>query len=558
MSKQHSFGSLTVLLACGLSTVPQAAFAQSFTAPPANHPSITSNTSNFVAPAQTQTQTQTQTQINNPVQQKLDQPLSLPSLFGNTTILPTDTLMGNFKMGELVEGKGKGHPRSYKIDNLSAFLHGQGWQGEIAADNRGEFDESNAIIEDTNILDSAALVPISYLEQFPAHFCSTSTSEQPVLIRVNESSKHLIIFTDNNQFLSGKISGSEDALLSGLPGTVLGSHNGILTLHKGRLVVDSGKQGVKLACKSAGMKLSADSCAMVDYRPGKSVAIRILSCPAGNKAKVRLAVQKDITYELGSGEEITVDLSQESASPESIVNTGKFSLDTYVSSLPKQVLGLASYKRLVHHVCQAAGVKELENKTVLEASEPVRMLATEGTRFYAAENGHISLLSGRVLLHNDAAQITRTQMGDLYMQKNSTLSLERWQGELRAQCCSGPKSIILVSDNFGVPMIWGMETLLVDHEPTWSDAFPNDGVGRRRFEMHSLKTNKCLISDFSLPALIVKGPHFKALHKDNTPETRDLRAELLKTAAALQVVTGYKGQYATQAPAAVSNATQTN
>jgi hypothetical protein len=475
--------------------------------------------------------------------------LNLPTFIGNTTILPTDTLIGNFDRNCIKETPVNNAKDSYKFENLAAFLKDQGWQGKVF-DDSFIFNDYNAIIEDTEFLNNEFLGPLGY-EKPRAELCSSSENKQ-VVIRINEKSKHLWVFTDSNQFLCGKAA-FKDLLLSGTPGTVLGRKADVFTLNQGQLVLDCGKDSVKLACRAAGLRIPADSCALVQYLPEQTIKIRVLHCPTDSRVRVRLTAQSDKTIELRSGEEMLVDFSQENVE----IAGNKFNTANYLNSMPAQITGLAAYDRMVKHLSSEAAADRTTNSERLSASAPVDLIGGENTRFVATNDGQIALISGRLLVHNSSEQVLRTQMGDLYLQPDATVSTERWQGEFRSQCCSKPKSAILVSQKFGVPLSWGTETLIVDHEPTWGDAFPNDGIGRRRFEMHALKDSKCLISDFSMSNFLVKSPHCQLLrHQDK--QFKDLRDELIKTAAALYVVTGYKGQYATQAPVTASANNQTN
>lgn len=551
MSKQRSVGSLMLLLAYGLALTPNAAIAQATNF--AGGPFVPSKTPvvNTTAPQEIPVAPPVQT-----APQRVEQPLNLPTFFGNTTITPADTLMRSFYMGELPERPGAGEQRSYRFDDLRAFMSNQGWHSELAEGPFIEPDESNAIIEDSNFIDPA-LIPTSYeREQSVYKACSFSEGgDKPVIIRVNEASQHFWVFTDTNQFISQTQKCFRDALLSGLKGTVLSSNKDVLTLQKGCLIADSGKSELKIASKVAAIKMGAESTALIDYRPGNSVMIRVLACPNGAKAKVRLAVDSTATYELGAGEELRANL--QNGTDDDHITRSTFSLENYINSMPKSISGPTAcrFHRMEQHLLKASKADRTSGGLIsgFHTNEPVNIVASEGSRFISADNGQVGLLSGRILFHTDAEQIVRTQLGDLYLQEGAAVSVERWKGELRAQCCSGPRSAILVAENFGVPMNWGTEALLVDHEPGWSDAFPNDGVGRRRFEMHKLKSNKCIISDFSMIALIAKAPHLKLLHKNAPEQTRELRNQLFKTAAALQVIAGNKGQYLTQAPATATN-----
>ncbi|MBX9572431.1 MAG: hypothetical protein K2X77_26280 [Candidatus Obscuribacterales bacterium] len=135
---------------------------------------------------------------------------------------------------------------------------------------------------------------------------------------------------------------------------MLSSTKNVLTIQKGCLIADAGKSELKIACKSAAIKLGAESTALVDYRPGNSIAIRILACPSGSKAKVRLAIDPTETYELAPGEELRANLSE--STDEEQISRSTFELANYLNSMPKSISGAAAsrFKRMEHHLMAAS------------------------------------------------------------------------------------------------------------------------------------------------------------------------------------------------------------
>jgi len=550
--------SALMLLAMSLNIAP--AWSQNFTPPKLTTPTITIPTvqsePSQVVPNTAQPTPKTPTQLPT---------LNLPVVRGGNVILPTDTLPWSVgdesgTLGPTGDDVGGARVQIVEFTDLNRFLAEQGWTRGVPGEATQELDEESALTVDTDFADSLdGLIPISYTganqNDFVSCACPSAATRQ-VIIRVKNACPQMSVFTNFNQFEHGKVGGAQDGLLYGEPGTVISNNKSNVTLHKGQLVVDAGSGAMRIASKEAGIKLGPQSTAAIDYRPGDSLSIRALSTVAATPIKVRLGALPDRIFELKSGEELSINLTkQDQALLESIV-TSRFSLTDYAQTVPRHVTGDgAQYMhRLRKHLFSSSGIAAAKDKTetTIRTSKPLHLLALEGSRFIASNSGKIGLLSGSMLVKTEDAQIFRTKLGDVYMQPGALASLQRWQGELRVECCSDPKSTILVSDNFGMALTWGTEGLIVDHPAAWSDALPNDGIGRRRFEMHALHQNNCVISDFSIPSLLLKSKHLQQVRTPVDKQGKELHERLLKTAAALQVVTARKGGYYVQPPKATA------
>lgn len=534
---------------------------------------------NFVPPP---TQQITPTVIQEMPQVPQSRPL-LPTQFSlpqvnSTTILPTDAI--NFSFGaptHVLNGpSGAATANAFAFDDLNAFLKEHGWDHPVSKEDRQALLSEDGITVDTAFAeDDTKLVPLANSDS-QANFLwmtSAGAASSHTIIRFNEACPELSVFTQPYQFMHVGKGTSDDALLSGSPGTCIANNNEDIVLYDGQLIVDAGKTPCRVATKAAGVKIEAESTALITYQPGKTLVVRSLAGKGSGPIKLRLAILPNKVFELPAEQELSVDLSLSAEDAEKSITISKFNETECTGAMPERAAGECTheFQRMrahlqaveaeqsydttthpPHYQANAHGGHEHHHPQTMLLRKPVHVLGTPGSRFVASESGNIGLLSGKVLLHSHTPQVVCTQLGDVYLQSDAVATLERWQGEFRAQCCSKPKSAILVADKCGVPMNWGMEALVTDHRPSLADVAPDDRIGRRNFEMHDLTGKFCVISDFSIPTLLVKSEHLKPVRKAQTTRNKQLRDHLLKTAAAMQVVTAAKGRYYLQSELAAA------
>jgi hypothetical protein len=538
MQRRSRIRPLVVLTAIGLALAPGAGFAQ-FIAPPPR-----------VTPTPTVTPQLPSTPTNLPSFQTPNFTMPNVNVNGNA-IIPTDVLNwgANLPGGFTAEG---GHSERVitEITDLEQFLKENGWMSGAVTEVDPDILADDGITIDTGFEDDLEkLIPISWNEsggEKAFMLCSEQPSIPHVIVRLSQNSNELMVFTKRNQFSSAERFGAEDALLSGFPGTVVSGKKQNLVLHKGQLVVDTGNTALKIATKAGGVKIEPNTTAIIEYQPTRSFSVIALASKSSTPVKARLAITADRVTELANQERLSIDLSKDGPAALESVDQSKVDVNNYVRTLPGKTIGSASklIARMEKRVKLAAADKSKSSEeSALMTTEPVHLVGLDGSRVVASEGGSIALLEGRVFLHSQAPQIVRTKLGDAYLQGDSVNSLEVSNGQTRLLCCSEPKSSIFVANKHGIPMNWGMETVVTNHAPTWNDAVPNDGIGRRQFEMHKLNDLHCVMSDFSIHALMLKGRHLKSIRVPACSTHERLRDKLLKTAAALQVVTAKKGRY---------------
>ena len=161
------------------------------------------------------------------------------------------------------------------------------------------------------------------------------------------------------------------------------------------------------------------------------------------------------------------------------------------------------------------------------------------------DSGDVELVSGRLFARTETGDVIHTQLGDAVLQKNSVASIERWQGQLRLASYCEPQAVSYQGDNRHLALRWGQELVVTDRSPTWGDLLPDDGVARRNFTPIQSSLLVCTLVDFQLASALRSQPHLSIVRKPSNKDGYKLKNQLLKTAVALDIVSGQRGRFLT-------------
>lgn len=503
------------------------------TTPTQPGPSIT--TAGSIESARPQTET--------PLQIRFENPQIAP--LANRTILPTDSLMRQIEIGSAGgERLQSGIPqvlasrRVKEFGTLSKFLRANNWKGQEAENWMQNLDLDNARYFDLYTAEiPSEFKSISWIEQanlqLPA--MPLSADREPLLLQVSNSWRELFVFNQDYQALDDS---NLKSLLLGKRGAVVCKEKDCITLQQGEILVDAGSDAQLVALKDAAVRMEKNSSCSIDYKPGEELRIRSLFShdPQALKLKLRYLPTKVIT--LNPGEELNLNL-RKGASCE--YQTNKFEEPDFVS-LAAHAANSEKSRRFLSRLglrkelSRSGGSKE-------DLSSPLRLIAESGSLIHCRPDGKIGLIGGRFFLVSGADQIVQAKQADLYLKENSAAHVEVRNGLMRVQCFSDPKSVLLVQGKSGIPMHWGLESLILDHQASWGEALPADGVGRRAFEIHAGSGSNIVFSDFHIGSLLLQTSYLLSLRKPSNHWHHAVQERLLKTAAALQVVTAKHGSY---------------
>lgn len=418
----------------------------------------------------------------------------------------------------------------------------------------------------------------------------------------------LVLFTTASQTYIGGFGSDDDSVIEAVPGTVISKKRKLkrtVILHTGRMVVDGGKESVTVNTRCAAVLIQPESSALVDVVPGKPVRIMALAGEDNKAARVSLKDGKEVN--LNPGEELIVgdeSLSDEDLIPtdgidRQVVNAGleiheKNMVAKEIFSLPELLekdLIIAGHVVRLGGYGKAAGTNRLVNKIAVAAARrdpafniqklavservmrspviiasaataraesddpdlasvgapPVSMLAARGSTFKLNRTGNIDVVDGSAFLVLPTTHVINTPVGKVIARKGSLLSLDSGRTKMRVRACSGMGDVTVVAAGKKVALAIGQEILVADHRPEKSDALPDDGVGRRNVVAHAIDEKfTAVLSDFSIPSMIVANPHLLALRMPVTSEEKKVSDQLIKMSAVLQQVTSKHGPYLVQ------------
>jgi hypothetical protein len=137
-----------------------------------------------------------------------------------------------------------------------------------------------------------------------------------------------------------------------------------------------------------------------------------------------------------------------------------------------------------------------------------------------------------------------TDYGLIRVRRGAILTVEGDRAAVRIKALSGPKHIAITIGEQSLSMAPGQEVLLTPEKPTENQLAPRDGVGRRKAITCVIGKSHVTVSDFSITSLVQSADYMQSLRLGNNAFERQMMHRLLKTAAAIQMVTsGKRGAY---------------
>jgi hypothetical protein len=127
------------------------------------------------------------------------------------------------------------------------------------------------------------------------------------------------------------------------------------------------------------------------------------------------------------------------------------------------------------------------------------------------------------------------------VKKGALISIEEEDGVVRVKACSGPDHACAIVDGHKISLAPGQEMLLTASTPTESELSPADGVGRRILSTNAVKEGVYVtISDFSIISYVQNAGYLQSLRTVSGDNDKRILNSLLKTAAAIQTLSGAK------------------
>jgi len=168
-------------------------------------------------------------------------------------------------------------------------------------------------------------------------------------------------------------------------------------------------------------------------------------------------------------------------------------------------------------------------------AEPV--IVSDAGAVYDAKNSDVDVIAGGVLLDARSTSHITVPGAIVTAKKGALVAVDVEGNRARIRACSGPGHISVVSEGRDIRLNPGEELVVVNGQMTQVDAFPADGIGRRKIHKHELSAEKSVaISEFSMTTLL-------ATHSWMTRGNASLVGKMLKTAVALQIATRGHGRY---------------
>lgn len=351
-------------------------------------------------------------------------------------------------------------------------------------------------------------------EAAPSPSKDQAASRSDAVIHLNESGATLNIFTNLNQELTpGSLS---DTVATGKPATIVSSGKRGLTLYRGMLLVKSGRHPATVRVSEADIHLSPQSTVIIVYAPRTSLKIQVIKSDNPILMELCSDTTSSAQFKLRAKEELNVDFTLH-----------RVTMQAY------QERPEAAFPLVDGHC-----------GSLQRSNAPLKLTGSAGTEFRVSSTGVPELLSGRIFVRTDGDETIHTTLGDLVLH-HAVASIERWDGQLRLASFSEPEAIAYRSNTFQHCIRWGEELVVTEHAPTWGDLMPDDGVARRKFIPLCTSPTHCTLAEFQLASALKNQPHLLVIRRPRSDQDLALKNQLLKTAIALEFVSGAKGRFIT-------------
>jgi hypothetical protein len=157
----------------------------------------------------------------------------------------------------------------------------------------------------------------------------------------------------------------------------------------------------------------------------------------------------------------------------------------------------------------------------------------------AMDNDGIKLFDGEIFVEATAPTSIETAHGLVEIKKGALVHVDMRNGNAHVKACGNAGDVVVYGYNHKFPIAPGQEVILTSHAPSQKDMLPADGVGRRNQETKKLEDGgHVIMSDVSLLTVISSQSALK-----NKPENKRVVERILKTAAALDMITRARGGY---------------
>lgn len=184
--------------------------------------------------------------------------------------------------------------------------------------------------------------------------------------------------------------------------------------------------------------------------------------------------------------------------------------------------------------------QQLDTGIVAGASMKARISGLRGSRVSMVKNA-LLLYEGELFVDADSAMTITAVHGDVELRKGALVHIDTRGGNLHVKACSNAGDVAVSVRGHKMSLQPGQEVILVNHVPSDSDLHQADGIGRRRQEIRQLSGGMHVVmSDFSV--ITVLG-NLNAVRSSGTESNKRVIERMLKTAAALDVLTRSRGAY---------------
>lgn len=161
---------------------------------------------------------------------------------------------------------------------------------------------------------------------------------------------------------------------------------------------------------------------------------------------------------------------------------------------------------------------------------------------------NIALETGELVLHPVVDTTIHSTLADVKVKKGGLVAVSIEDAGMRLDNCGDLGTVVLQVGKHKFELKSGEEVVISDHELTEDEQKKADGIGRRKFQKIALDGGiHATMCEVSISGVLTNTAHLEGLRNPASMVERNLKAKMMKTAAAVHTVTQSHGLYQSKA-----------
>jgi DNA-binding beta-propeller fold protein YncE len=421
--------------------------------------------------------------------------------------------------------------------------------------------------------DKLGAMPMTLADSTAKKTSSEDDSEDDSFTSLQDAQKNLVLFTTANHVMSAAFATDDSPMILADEGAMVSDNAGVVVLHKGKVLADTGDTGVVVQTEQGKLEVAADSSLVINADGNKTVRFTAVG---GSGKESTLTMNDGTKLSLKAGEEVVI--SDPATADEELIpvdGVERIEISAGISrhdvKVKKSVIALSQYhdkeimiaghlvrlaspvrkKRaqehmnLAAHDQQAGGqfkdaggrmahnlVAATDRKLDIGTRDPLRLITSKGALLTQDQPWIIKIAKGEVFVVGNQDVSVHAGKAIVKGEKDALFSVKTADGMTIVKSCTGPGEVFVTVGSKTVKLSMGQEAVVLRNGKSLSDL--NDGIGRRAPHTYQADQNTSLVvEEYSLPSYLLNSQELIKMSRSSDHDDREIIKRLMRSAVVI-------------------------